>query len=180
MPGADLIDEQRLVGRARRGDREAFGQLYDAHVRALLGRAVTLLKHRAQAEDLVQDVFVEAWRSLEQYEPDRGSFGAWLGARLRSRAIDRLRQRARRSETDAIPEVADLQVPDPATKIDASRIPGWMEALSPEQREAIELAYFRGLPLREIAERQGVAEGTVKARVSRGLARLRAEREACS
>ena len=171
-----VLDEAQLVASARRGDRRALGHLYDLHAPRLLGRAVQLLSDRSAAEDLVHDVFIEAYRALAQYAPERGSFGAWLGARLRSRAIDRLRQSSRRQEVYAIPETEDLGRPDPDRRFDATRVSGWLAELSPEQRQAIEWAYFGGCTLRDIAERQGVAEGTVKARISRGLAQLRARR----
>lgn len=170
------LDEAQLVASAKRGDRRALGHLYDLHAPRLLGRAMQLLGERSAAEDLVHDVFMEAWRAIEQYAPERGTFGAWLGARLRSRAIDRLRQSSRRQEVHTVPETEDLGAPDPDRRVDATRIGGWLAELSPEQRQAIERAYFGGSTLRDIAQLQGVAEGTVKARISRGLAQLRARR----
>ncbi len=172
--------EAGLIERARRGDRAAFGALYDLHAPAMLGRAVRMLGQRAAAEDLVHDVFLEAWRKLEAFDPDRGAFSAWLGARLRSRAIDRLR--ALRPPSELVSPAEDPADPaadrlDPGDRVDAGRVHGWLESLAGEQREAIELAYFSGLTIQEIAAKQGVPEGTVKARIHRGIAKLRLQKE---
>lgn len=163
--------EEALVARARRGEQSAFAALYDAHAGRMLGMARRLLGTPHAAEDLVHDVFIEAWRALESYDPARGSVGAWLGARLRSRAIDRLRRVRRSPESGASVEASATE--DMERKVDAGRLPDWLAELPAPQRQAVALAYLGGLTAKEIAESQGVPEGTVKARISRGLAKLR-------
>lgn len=169
-----MLSDPNLAIHAARGDARALGLLYDRHASVMLGLAVRILRRRDAAADLVHDVFVEAWRSMDGFDPRRGTFRSWMLTRLRSRAVDRLRREAREQGTPA--ETTPAQTETPEVRYDATRVPGWLAALPAPQREALQLAYFEGLTMNEIADRLGVPPGTVKARVSRGLARLRAER----
>lgn len=163
------------------GDREALAALYDRHAAYLLGVATRVLESRRDAEDLLHDVFLEAWRRIESFDPERGTLRAWLAARVRSRAIDRHRQRARARahglelQRGAEQPPATGTADDPAREGDRLRARRALATLSEVQRTAIELLYFEGLSAAEAAERCGVPHGTVKSRLAAGIATLRKE-----
>ena len=169
--------DHELIAEAANGSVESLAALYDRYAPLLLGVARRLLGDRAAAEDLVHDVFLEAWRSADSYAQQRGSVRTWLLVRLRSRALDRLRAdrvRVRKREpgmgTAQLGEAAHdelLRTPDRKLVIEA------LAQLDAAQRETLELAYFEGLSAREIAERMQAPIGTVKSRIAGGLARLR-------
>ena len=144
----------------------------------MLALATRLLRDRHEAEDLVHDVFVEAWKKADDFSAERGSVGAWLMIRVRSRAIDRLRRAsvARRYVQEESRPVSDLgasQPGDQAEALDRGRVGAAIGALTPEQRVAVELAYFGGLSCAEIARRTDTPLGTVKSRLAAGLRALR-------
>lgn len=159
------------------GDRKALGQLYDRHVQCLLAVGVRMLGSRAEAEDLVHDVLLEAWKRAETYEPQRASVKAWLMLRLRSRALDRLRSaRVSRQVSDEDAGLANREGPvgeDPGLAPDRARIGEKLGALPEPQRAVVELVYFDGLSAREAAERLGVPVGTIKSRLAAALDKLR-------
>lgn len=171
LPDDRLPGDPDLVAALVAGDREALGTLYARHGGTLLAVAVRVLGDVAEAEEVVHEVFVEAWRLAEQYDPRRGSVRAWLVTRARSRALDRAKTpaRSRRSDLDAVAEPAE---PAPAT-FDGGRVHRALAALTAPQREVLELGYFEGLSSTEISARLGVPVGTVKSRVAAGLQRLR-------
>jgi len=159
------------------GDAQALAALYDRHAPLMLGLARRIVLGKSEAEDIVHDVFVEAWRRAADYDPDRGSVKAWLLLRTRSRAID-LRKSASFSRTVPTgdseflarlsdPRVADSEAPDRA------RLRRLLSALSDEQQEVLFLGYFEGLSSSEIATRLGIPIGTVKSRVAAALGSLR-------
>jgi RNA polymerase sigma-70 factor (ECF subfamily) len=175
-------DDRVYVRRMAAGDPSALAALYDRHGRALYSLALRIVRDEGEAEDLVQEVFAEAWRRSASYEPSRGAVVAWLLTMTRSRAIDRVRaRRARPNGRAAFDEaaVADVAAPaaGPVDQIaaaeDARRIRAALDDLPFAQRLAIELAYFEGLTQREIAERLEEPIGTVKTRIRLGLLRLR-------
>lgn len=141
----------------------------------MLAVATRMLRSNRDAEDLVQDVFLEAWHRSPHFNPQRGSVQSWLMTRLRSRALDRLRTSRRRH---AAVERAKVQPPtggmaDPSDAPDQSAVRGWVRALPKDQRLAIEMAYFDGMSSREIAETLSIPIGTAKSRVSRAISGLR-------
>jgi RNA polymerase sigma-70 factor (ECF subfamily) len=169
--------DHELLAEAANGSVESLAALYDRYAPLLLGVARRLLTDPAAAEDLVHDVFLEAWRNADSYAQQRGSVRTWLLVRLRSRALDRLRAdqvRTRKREPGMgaaqITETAHdelLREPDRKLVLEA------LTQLDAQQRETLELAYFEGLSAREIAERTQAPIGTVKSRIASGLARLR-------
>ena len=143
-----------------------------------MGVALRVLRERADAEEVLQETFIEVWRRAREYAPSRGSVEAWLLTIARTRAIDRLRSRAARGRmaeaVSAEPAQAVPKLPDmlSATAEDAMRVQAALCALPVEQRMALELAYWEGLSQTEIATRTGQPLGTVKTRVRLALLKL--------
>jgi RNA polymerase sigma-70 factor (ECF subfamily) len=139
--------------------------------------ALRLLQDRAEAEDVVQETFLEAWRHGDRWDPARGPREAWLVLIARSRALDRLRARgsAARAAERARPD-AEVGAPAPLELVESrqrrTRVEAALAALPAPQRQAIELAFYAGLTQGEIAARLGEPLGTVKTRVRLGMARL--------
>jgi RNA polymerase sigma-70 factor (ECF subfamily) len=175
----DLARDQKLISAALAGDRGALGDLYDRHAPAMLGVASRILRDRRDAEDLVHDVFVEAWRKAASFSEERGSVRSWLLVRTRSRAVDRLRnlEVARRHARSQQAASGDGPVAasgaDPSDGPDQRRARAALQALPEAQRQVLELAYYEGLTCSEIATRCGAPVGTVKSRLSAGMRELR-------
>jgi RNA polymerase sigma-70 factor (ECF subfamily) len=176
QPAAD----QAAVTRMSRGDRDALAEVYDRHGRLVYSLALRILKDQSDAEDIVQDVFAQAWRQAARYQPGRGAVVAWLMNMTRSRSFDRLRRRTTQPQSPYDPETAD-EIPDTAQPIDeqvawagrAAVVRGALDELPLLQRMAIELAFYEGLTHVEIADRLEVPLGTVKTRIRQGLLKLK-------
>jgi RNA polymerase sigma-70 factor (ECF subfamily) len=176
---ADSKMAVQLIKRAADNDREAFGQLYDRFSSMVFTLAVRMLKTRSDAEDLLQEVFVQVWRQAENYDEQRGSPEAWIINMARSRALDKIRS-LRRTEKNIV--LADDPTQARSTDDVESSAIGLEDRLTmnsalanlPEnQRRVLELAYFDGLTQNEIAGRLGEPLGTVKTRMRSGIQRLR-------
>jgi RNA polymerase sigma-70 factor (ECF subfamily) len=172
--GAELI--RRMAG----GDRDAFAAFYDAYAPLAFGLIRRILRSPAAAEEVLQEVFWEIWRSAADYDPGRGSPEARVVMRARSRGIDMARSIRRRGEMLATsPAREPAAVPDEPGRdpaVDAEErtaIRGALEQLPRNQQEIIELAYLEGLTQTEIAQRLGQPLGTVKTRMRLGMERLR-------
>jgi len=148
-----------LIRRMADGDADACGVFYDRYARLAYSLIVRIVRDPADAADVLQEVFWEAWQAAAIYDPARGSPEAWIVMRARTRAIDRLRIIRRRGETSVAP-------------VDEA-VAGVLDRSPDAQREVIELAYFGGLTQTEIAERLEQPLGTVKTRMRLGLERLR-------
>jgi RNA polymerase sigma-70 factor (ECF subfamily) len=184
-PGIQLPpDEQSwiaLIRRIAKADSAALGELYDATNRLVFGLVLRIVRDPGAAEEVTIDVFTQIWRQAATYDLNRGVPSAWLFMLARSRAIDRLRSRARQNAERVQPLDDAYELPDPSpnpeqASTSASRtrlIRSALEGLPKEQREAIELAYFSGLSHSEIAAQSGEPLGTVKTRLRLGMARLR-------
>ena len=176
---AALEADADVLRRLAAGDREAVAELYDRHAARVLGLAYRIVRNTSDAEDVVQDVFAQAWRTAPNYEASRGTVAGWLLMMARTRAIDRLR--SRQTRRDAGPEPDPERVPSNAVPVpeqiiadqQAARVRGAMIALPAEQKTVLELAYFEGLSQSEIAERLQIPLGTVKTRIRSALALLR-------
>jgi RNA polymerase sigma-70 factor, ECF subfamily len=169
-----------LIRRMAEGDRDAFKQFYDGYARQVYPLIVRIVRDPADAADVLQEVFWEAWQSAASYDPGRGSPEAWIFMRARTRAIDRVRAVRRRGETFVAPvdEALAAAAPDPggdaADRIgDRDLVLGALGRLPENQREVLALAYYGGLTQTEIAERLKEPLGTVKTRIRLGLTRLR-------
>lgn len=177
-----LSDGDALAA-AVRGDGTGLAMLYDRYARAVYSLALRIVQVEAEAEDVVQEVFAQAFRQAERYDVGRGSVGGWLLTMARTRAIDHLRARKRLpgGRFTREPERAAANVPDPRANQEAQtltseqvqRVRRALEALTTDQRTAIELAYYEGLSHSEIAERLREPLGTVKSRIRAAMLRLR-------
>jgi len=172
-------DDALLAQRIRSGDREALGELYDRYASVAMATALRVVADREQAEDLVHDTFVAVWQKIDRFDPMRGSLRAWLLTIVRNRAIDRLR--------GARPSIV-LEDADEQSLLRTAANPTWdaaiarrsaaelriaLDRLPPEQRQAIELAYYGGNTYREIAILTNVPLGTANGRLRLALAKLR-------
>lgn len=173
----DTAEQDELIMRqVASGDRPALGRLYDRYASLLLAVGRRIVGDPREAEDLVHDVFLEVWRSAEDYDATRGTVRAWVLMRLRSRALDR-RKTPRVTRQVALSQEALEALPgtdDPHLAPDRARVRQVLAELPPEQRAVLELGYYEGLSSSEIAARIAAPIGTVKSRVAAGLAKLRA------
>ncbi len=180
---ADSRNDAQLVAAMTAADPTAMSALYDRYAPGILGLALRITRERADAEDVVVDTFAQVWRDAVRFHPDRGSVAAWIVTIARSRSLDLLRSRARRTRLDerahdsgepgsmggAAPSAIATILSDERTE----RVRTALAQLPEAQRRALELAYFEGLSQSEIAARLGEPLGTVKTRMRLGLRRLR-------
>ncbi len=172
-----------LFARIVKGDQQAFGQLYDLSCTLLYTLALRVLGNREEAEEVLQDVYLEVWRKVARYDVGRGTPVAWLITLTRSRAIDRLRARTARGHqtTDSLEQDTGAQIRDTGpspfeTQADQElrlAVGSAMASLPAAQQQAIELAYYEGLSHMEIAARLNQPLGTVKTRIKLGMSKLR-------
>ncbi|MDX2052922.1 MAG: sigma-70 family RNA polymerase sigma factor [Polyangiaceae bacterium] len=173
----DVTDEE-LVARMQRGDRAALALLYTRHAPAVLALVRAIVGDSAESEDVLHDVFLEAWRHVSSYEASRGSVKVWLSVRARSRSLDRLKSKRRRRDVLAAEAAQRPQEPieSQTTTLDpAERSSLWvaLSGIQAAQREVLELGYFQDLSSTEIAERLNLPIGTVKSRTRAALSALR-------
>lgn len=171
---AALTDALTRVGK---GDGNALEDVYQRTSAKLFGICLRILETRGEAEDALQDIYINVWQKAGSFDPARASPITWLAVIARNRAIDRLRARPRLQEPlDRGMNVADTSE-DALTRIvageDKQHLDGCIEALEERQAGAIRAAFFGGFTYSELAERQAVPVGTMKSWVRRGLLQLR-------
>ena len=182
----DVVDEE-LIERLARGELAALEALYTRYSRPVFSLALRVLGNSNDAEEVTQDVFERVWRHAPTFDVTRGRFGTWLLSMTHHVAIDTIRKRQRRPQTvggeaaeHATRVLADVRV-DVADStlrgMQAEQVRRALRSLPSSQQEAIELAYFGGLSHLEIAAKLGDPLGTVKARIRRGMDRLRSALE---
>jgi len=168
-----------LLLRLQRREPEALAALYDKYGGMVYRLILRMVRDNGIAQDLVQETFLRAWNRAAAFDSQRGAAGPWLLAVARNRAIDYLRSQGRQmrstvelNETEHPAAFADL--PDEALALDSARqVKRALEQLGPQQRQAIELAYFEGMSQTEIAGRMGQPLGTVKTWMRRALQQMR-------
>jgi RNA polymerase sigma-70 factor (ECF subfamily) len=183
---AQQIADRETLLRASRGDQTAFSTLYDRLSGPLYSLVLKMLGDASDAQDALQEVFLQIWSRARTYDPEKSSVFSWAVLLTRSRAIDRLRARERRlrvvagstaDETRLAETTNASTVESAADTVDkndeAAHVRSLLNNLPSEQRQAIDLAFFGHLTHHEIAARLGQPLGTIKARIRRGLLKLR-------
>ncbi|HEY0078163.1 MAG TPA: sigma-70 family RNA polymerase sigma factor [Pyrinomonadaceae bacterium] len=181
-PERELSDarEVALLRAVAGGDQKAFAQLYDAYSSILFGLLLRILHSRPEAEDVLQEVFLQVWQQASNYKAERGRPFTWLVTLARSRAIDRLRLNESRERTanvvatsvDATDEAADA-VEETFRSEQSDIVRRALEAIPEDQRRTLLLAYFGGLTQTEIADELREPLGTIKTRMRSGMRKLR-------
>ena len=179
FPSRGADEESSLLGKMARADRTALKALYDRLAPQAFGVAMRVLSSRSEAEDTIQDSFLDVWARCGQYDPMRGSGRAWVLAIVRNRAIDRLRSRAASARMVDRAENESVHSAQPAGPLEVAeqsearvQIQSALSELSADQRRALELAYFEGLSQSEIAEHLDEPLGTVKTRIRAAMEKL--------
>jgi RNA polymerase sigma-70 factor, ECF subfamily len=185
-PKAQQMLDQEMIARIGRRDQSAFSALYDRLSGPLYSLAMKMLGDCADAQDALQEVFVQIWSRASTYDPEKSSVFSWAVLLTRSRAIDRLRARDRRlrvvvgstADENKVAEATDASTVESAAdtankKDEAAHVRSLLNNLPEDQRQVIELAFFGHRTHHEIAAQLGQPLGTVKARIRRGLLKLR-------
>lgn len=171
---ASTHDDFALLSRVRSGDQGAMAALFDRYSGVLYSVALRVLKDPGQAEDIMQDIFIQVWRKPDSFTSGRGSLGGWLAVVTRNRAIDLLRKRR---PSDSVEDVVLVSRTDTAREAERNvlmeKVRVVMADLPPDQKTSVELAYFDGMSHTEIAERTGEPLGTVKTRIRLAMITLR-------
>ncbi|HEY0792889.1 MAG TPA: sigma-70 family RNA polymerase sigma factor [Chthoniobacterales bacterium] len=181
MQSSDHKDDAELIRKIATGDEEAFTTLYRRLGSALYGLACRMMNDAKEAEDVLQESFTYVWRRAGSFDPTRSSPFAWTVMIVRHKAIDKLRIRQRseklleqvEQQRPLFDESDDWSALAPAVRERSAQVRAALADLSPEQRQALELAFFKGLTHEEVAAAIQVPLGTVKARIRRGLLKLK-------
>ncbi len=178
LPEPPTVTDVNLLHAIALRDEQALASLYDRYRLILFGLLIRILNSREEAEDVLQEVFLQVWRRAADFDERRGRAFTWLITLARSRAIDRLRQLGSRerlalSAIDFVDDVASSPVRDALRSEQRQIVAGALAELSEEQRRALTLAYFEGLTQTEIAARLSSPLGTVKTRMRSGMIKLR-------
>jgi RNA polymerase sigma-70 factor (ECF subfamily) len=168
--------ERRTRQRLLAGDEAALGDCYDQYASFVYGLVLRVVRDAKAAEDISQDVFLSLWEKPGCFDPSKGALRTWLGTLAHRRAVDYVRrEEARRRRDDlalsritSTPDVEEMAM----ALMTAERVREALEELPPEQREAIQLAYFEGKTYREVAVVMGIPEGTAKSRLRLALRRV--------
>jgi RNA polymerase sigma-70 factor (ECF subfamily) len=169
-----------LMNRVAEGDQSAFTALYEATSKTVFGLVYKIIQDRATAEEVLLDVYTQAWRQAKNYDRSRGTPLAWLMTIGRSRSIDRLRSgKLEQASKDPLENAGQLSSqslsPEEVSSLSEKQrfVRAALDMLVPEQRVVIELAYYSGLSHSEIALKLGQPLGTVKTRTRLGMMKLR-------
>jgi RNA polymerase sigma-70 factor (ECF subfamily) len=168
------VEDAALLALVGTGDQAAITAIFDRYSSVVYSVALRVLRDPGQAEDVMQEIFLQLWRKPEAFNVGRGTLAAWLVVVARNRAIDSLR---RRRPTDSVDDVVLASTTDLASEAERNslmqKVRTILHDLPAEQRKSLEMAYFEGLTHTEIAAQTGDALGTVKTRIRLALISLR-------
>ena len=177
------VADELLVEKVADGDASALEALYDRYVRQCFGLALRIVEEPALAEEVVQEVFTKFWIKPTNYSADKGKFASWLLSLVHHRCIDELRRKSRTTISLEHPDVGSVLDREPSKEMDPADqavmfeeqavVREALREIAPNQRQVIEMAYFKGLSQSEIAARLDQPLGTVKTRTRQGLKQLR-------
>ncbi|MFN7963901.1 MAG: sigma-70 family RNA polymerase sigma factor [Thermoanaerobaculia bacterium] len=177
---AEASVDAALLAEVAAGEASALATLYDQHSSRVLGLLHRMLGDGGEAEEVLQEVFLQVWRDAGHYRPERASVRGWILMLARSRALDRLKSdtaRSRREEAVGCEDAARVVLPLGSARLERHearrQVRGALATLPAEQRQALELAFFEGLTHTEVAARLGAPLGTVKSRILLGMRRLK-------
>jgi RNA polymerase sigma-70 factor, ECF subfamily len=165
-------EDDELVGRTRRGDMEAFEALYRRHSSAIFGLALRMLQNRADAEDMLQEIFLQAYDRLGSFE-GRSAFGTWLYRLSVNRCLDHLRSRGAKEQGRTEPLTPELPGVSTTAGLRGLELERAIGELPPSSRAAFLLHHVAGFDHKEVGEMMGIAVGTSKSLVHRARARLK-------
>jgi RNA polymerase sigma-70 factor (ECF subfamily) len=164
-----------LVRRMADRDEAAFTEFYDATNTRVYGLILRILRNSAYSEETMQDIYLEVWNTAHRFDASRGSAMAWLVTLAHRRTVDRVRSEQSSRDRDAVYHARsgspdhDTVAESVAERLEAEAVTRCLETLTPKQREALDLAYYRGLTYREVADQLGTALPTMKSRIRDGL-----------
>jgi len=178
---SDRQHDAQLLARIAAGEEAAFGELYDRFSPGLYSFILKMVRDEKEAEDVLQEGFAHIWRRATTYDPARSSPFTWAVMILRNKAIDRLRVRQRLDRTmekatvefSHFPEADEAAAGEPERREQGALVRAALTRIPEEQKQAVELAFFGGLTHDQIADKLGAPLGTIKARIRRGLLKLR-------
>jgi len=178
-------EERQWMGEVQAGDKHALQKIYERFNRILFGMIYKILRNREEAEDLLQEVFVQAWSKADHYDESRGTVYSFLATMARNKAIDRTRSRAYKDsqKDDHVINDDDFSLnlsvsdPNPEEEIElteqAVRVRKALAKLEKKERQVLYISYFHGLSQTEISEKIDIPLGTVKYRMRQGMIKLR-------
>lgn len=178
-------EESEWMAEVQAGDKKALGKLYNRYNRILFGMIYKVLRNREESEDLLQEIFVQAWEKAEQYDPTRGMVYSFLVTMTRNKAIDRTRSKAYKNnkKDDHVINDDDFSLnlshdsPNPEENMElnerAIKVREALGSLNKKEREVLYISYFHGLSQTEISEKIKIPLGTVKYRMRQGMIKLR-------
>jgi RNA polymerase sigma-70 factor (ECF subfamily) len=169
-----LNDDGLLLERIAAGDEDAMAVVFDRYSRIVYSVSLRVLRDPGAAEDVLQEIFMQIWRKPESFLSTRGSLGGWLAVVARNRSIDAIRRRKPSDSVDDIALASSFNLAEESERnIMMQRARVAIQTIQPDQRKAVEMAFFDGLTHAEIAEMTGEPLGTVKTRIRTGLLALR-------
>ena len=180
-PNPERERDVELLARVAQGDEQAFAQFYRRCADGLYGMAVKMMNDSSEAQDVLQDGFSYMWKKAGTYDPARSSPFTWAVMIVRNKAIDRLRVRQRQArivekattEFLHFADADDVSAREPVRREQCAEVRRALAEIPDEQKQVVELAFFAGLTHEQIAERLATPLGTIKARIRRGLLKLR-------
>jgi len=178
-------EEREWMAEVQAGDKKALGKLYNRYNRILFGMIYKVLRNREESEDLLQEIFVQAWEKADQYDPTRGTVYSFLVTMTRNKAIDRTRSKAYKNskKDDHVINDDDFSLnlshnsPNPEENMElnerAVKVREALGSLNKKEREVLYISYFHGLSQTEISDKIDIPLGTVKYRMRQGMIKLR-------